>query len=357
MANTKTDPKTIIFTGISGSGSRDFCSRYACERGKVRVYDTGELIYRLQQNYPEEPPVPKSNLLNLHPKILGNLRDRAFESILNDINENKGKYDRVVIDTHAQFFWNDVVCNAWNWKYLDEINPDMFATIIDKPSDIKKRQMRTDEGKLQDHDLRALLVWQNAEVEVTKGWASKYKKPMYVLPSKQGPLAIESLLDNCFLMYFQMPMTYADEEANDKTSEFKERLLAVGKKINNLPTPVVDPRDIDIETGKGLSDSEKKAIERQTVHRDLNWYIKQATDLIAYYPEGTTISKGVSDESTRGFEAGKNAFVIYPAKNKSPFMGIATRVFESEKEFFKFFPEYMKQRIEFFRRSNQRIEC
>lgn len=350
MVNTK----TIIITGISGSGSKDFCARYAQEKGKVKVYDTGEMICRMAQNYPEEPPIPKENLLDLHPKILSNLRDSAFESILENINLRRGKYERFVIDTHAQFFWNDVIHNAWNWKYLDEISPDMFATIIDKPSVIKERQMRTEEGRLQDHDLRALLVWQNAEAEVTRGWALKYEKPMYVLPSKQGASTIESLLDNPFLIYFQMPMTHANNKANNKISEFKERLLAVGKNINNLPTPVIDPRDIDIETRKGLSDTEMRAIERQTVHRDLNWYIKEATDLVAYYPEGTTISKGVSDESTRGFETGKNAFVIYPVKNKSPFMGIATKVFGSEKEFFDFFPRYMEKRIEFFRRNTGR---
>ena len=353
MGNTK----KIVVTGISGSGSRDFCARYAhgnLGKENVKVYDTGEMICRMAQSYLEEPIIPKENLLNLHPKILGSLQDRAFEGIINDIEHNKGRYDRIVIDTHAQFFWNDVIHNAWNWKYLDEINPDMFVTVIDKPSAIKERQMQTEQGRLQNHDLRALLVWQNAEAEVTRGWALKYENPMYVLPSRQDGLTIESLLNNPFLIYFQMPMTHANEQQDRKITKFKKELLKVGLGVNNLPTPIIDPRHIDIETGEGLSDIERRAIARQTVHRDLNWYIKEATDLVAYYPEGTTISKGVSDESTRGFETGKNAFVIYPVKNKSPFMGIATKVFESEKEFFDFFPEYMKQRIEFFRRNSER---
>ena len=113
MDNTK----KIVVTGISGSGSRDFCARYA--RGNlgkedVKVYDTGEIICRMAQNYLEEPIIPKENLLNLHPKILGSLQDRAFEGIIDDIEDNKGRYDRIVIDTHAQFFWNDVLTNAYD---------------------------------------------------------------------------------------------------------------------------------------------------------------------------------------------------------------------------------------------------
>ena len=173
---------------------------------------------------------------------------------------------------------------------------------------------------------------------------------MYVLPSRQEPETIESLLGNSFLIYFQMPMTEASGEANKKISEFKENLLNIGRKINKLPTPVIDPRNIDIETGEGLSEKIQKTIRRQTVHRDLNWYIPQATDVIAFYPKGTNISKGVSDESTRGFETGKNAFVIFPKQETSPFMDIAKRVFKNEQEFFEFFPDYMKKTLKLYKR-------
>lgn len=342
--------KVIVVTGISGSGSRDFCSKYVESRKDVIVYNTGDMIYELAKNSSEEPPFPKENLLNLHPRVLNSLRDNVFEKILDSLQKDKRNYEKIVIDTHAQFFWNKIFENAYNWKYLSKLNSDMFVSIIDKPSSIKDIQM-TEEERRQDHDLVSLLIWQNMEVNVTKGWASNYQKPFYVFPKRQNPLIIESLLDNRFSIYFQMPMTEASSEQNKRISDFKKKLVDTGEEINGLPTPVIDPRDIDMETSFGLSEQEKEYIRSHTVHRDLDWYIPEVTDLVAFYPEGTSVSKGVSDESTRGFETGKNAFVIFSKTPTSPFMDIATKVFHSEDEFFKFFPDYMRMRIGQLRKS------
>lgn len=342
--------KVIVVTGISGSGSRDFCRRYAENREKVKIYHTGDMIYQLSLKCSEEPPIPIENFLNKRPSDLDKLREVVFEHIFRNLDEDRKKYDRIMIDTHGQFFWNDAFHNAYNWKHLGNLDTDLFISMIEKPSTIRLNQMRTEHGKSQGHDLRDLLLWQNIEVNVTSGWASNYRKPMYILPGKQDPKIIDSLLFNDFLVYFQMPMTEANAEQDRKISGFKEKLLNVGKRINSLATPLIDPRDIDIETGEDLSDRTKMTIRRQTVHRDLNWYIRQATDLVAFYPEGTSVSKGVSDESTRGFETGKSAFVVFPRKTTSPFMDISSRVFHSEDEFFEFFPPYMERRIEQFRR-------
>jgi len=344
--------KVIVVTGISGSGSREFCKRYVENREKVKLYHTGDMIYQLSLKCSEEPSIPIENFLNKRPSDLDKLRDMAFNQICRNLNEDRKNYDRIMIDTHGQFFWNDVFHNAYNWKHLGSLDADIFISMIDKPSVIRSNQMKTEQGKSQDHDLRDILLWQNIEVNVTSGWASNYRKPMYVLSGKQDPGIIDSLLFNNFLVYFQMPMTDANAEQDGKISSFKEKLINVGKGINHLPTPLIDPRDIDIETGADLSDMTKMIIRRQTVHRDLNWYIPQATDLVAFYPEGTSVSKGVSDESTRGFETGKSAFVVFPKKTTSPFMDISSRVFHSEDEFFEFFPPYMKRRIEQFRRAD-----
>jgi adenylate kinase len=343
--------KVIVVTGISGVGTHDFCSRYFENKEDVKIYNTGDMIYELAKNSSEEPPFPKENIFNLHSRILNSSRDKAFEQIIDNLREDKKNYNRVIIDTHAQFFWNNVFENAYNWKYLNQLNSDMFVSIIDKPSSIKDRQMRTEEGIKQDRDLVSLLIWQNMEVNVTKGWASNYQKPFYVFPKRQNPLIMESLLDTRFSIYFQMPMTEASSEQNKKISDFKKKLEEIGEKINGLPTPVIDPRDIDMETGLGLSEQERAYIRRHTVYRDLEWYIPEVTDLVAFYPEGTSISKGVSDESTRGFETGKNAFVIFSKTPTSPFIDIATRIFHSEEEFFKFFPDYMKKRMGDLRRN------
>jgi adenylate kinase len=342
--------KVITITGISGSGSKEFCETYKKNIENVRVYNVGDMIYEIAQNTPEEPAIPEKNFLNQSPKLLNAYRDRVFESILNKIKEDKKDYSRILIDTHAQFFWKDIYQNAYNWKHLNKIKSDMFISIIDKPSSIKENQMKTEQGKTQNHDFRDLLLWQNIEVNVTAGWASNFRKPMYVLPSKQDPTIIDSLLENDFLIYFQMPMTDASSEEDNEISNFKERLLDIGKKINNKPTPLIDPRDIDIETGENLLEKTKKAINRQTVMRDEEWYISKATTQVAFYPENSSYSVGVSDESKKGHETGKDTFVILPGRERlSPFID-KSKVFISTEKFFDFFPKYMEQAIEYYKR-------
>lgn len=342
-----TKAKRIVVTGIPGTGSTEFCAKcIETSSNSGKSYNLGDLLLVMAQQAPQKPPVPAENLINLHPELLNALGDRVFDNVLTLINKDQRSNDRLLVDMHAQFFWGDVFTNAYDWRHLARLNADLYVTLIEKPSTIQQRQLLTPQGRSQNYDLRDLLLWQNSEVNITAGWAANFRKPHYVLPGRQDPLTIESLLSSAFLIYFQMPMTDANGEADAKITQFKERLLDVGRQLNGLPTPLIDPRTIDIESGAGVSPKEERAIRLQTIHRDLNWYIAQSSDQVAYYPPGTTLSKGVSDETTRGFETGKNVFVIYPSEHTSPFMDIATRVFTSEAEFFDFYPQYMLQRMQ-----------
>jgi hypothetical protein len=151
-----------------------------------------------------------------------------------------------------------------------------------------------------------------------------------------------------------MPMTGITPEQNQRIEDFKNRLMDLGKKIVKMDIPIIDPRNIDMETGADLSYKVERAIRRHTNHKDLNWYIgRDASDLVAIYPEGTAISKGVSDETIRGLESGKNTFVIYPKphSNTSPFMDRAKKVFENETEFFEYYEKYLPQRLKELERS------
>lgn len=344
--------KVIVVTGISGSGSKEFCNQYSKIKGeegkKVKVYHTGEMIYELaKQAYPF---LPKQNLLNLHPTMLANLRDEAFDAITDNLDSDRKKYERIIIDTHAQFFWSNIYQNAYDWKYLGKIPADMFVTVIDKPSGIKEQQLKTEEGRAQKHDLRDLLLWQNVEVNVTEGWAKNYGKPMYVLARKQNPNVIDSLVENAFLIYSSFPMTDAASEANRKILKFKSDLRELRKEIDGIETPVIDPAYVDVET-ENINERERETIDAQTVHRDLNWSVKQSTHVVAYYPdEKVSLSKGVSDEIKEGMETGKFVYVIFPRERRSPFTKNVHGIFKNEDEFFEFFKEQMKADLERFKR-------
>ncbi len=342
--------KIIIVTGISGSGSGAFCARYPADQKKVKIYRTGDMLYEFAQEY-SPIPIPRENLLNLQPEILANLRDKVFKKITDNLASDRENYDIIFIDTHAQFFWNNVFENAYNWEHLKKTPVDMFITIVNKPSVIKENQLKKVMGRAQTHDLRDLLLWQNVEVNVTKGWASNYQKPMYVFSAKQNPIIIDALLGNLFLVYSSFPMTEVSGEDKQKIINFKEKLKNLRKEIDGQETPIIDPADIDVEPEEGISKAEKDAIDRQTVHRDLNWDIGQATHVVAYYPSSeVSLSKGVSDECTRARETGKYVFVIIPKAHLSPFMDIAHKIFKDEEEFFVFFKEHIRQSLEYFKR-------
>jgi len=343
--------KIITVTGISGSGSREFCEKYSKNRSGVKTYYTGDMIYENAQRK-GQPRIPHSNIINLHPFILEDVINRTFEKIYQNLELDMKNYDRIIIDTHAQFFWNKVFYDVHSPEHLRKIPSDMFITIIDKPSTIKEKQMKTEQGLSQNHDLADLLYWQNVEANITSGWAREYDKPNYILPSKQNPLDMDSLLDNSFLVYSSFPMTDASPEATRKINEFKKRLREVRKKIDGRETPIIDPADIDIESEEGLSQREIDAIRWHTVHRDLNWYVRKSSHTIAFYPDDKTqLSKGVGDECTRAMDVGRNVYVICPRENTSPFLDIAHKVFKDEEEFFNFFEEHLKNKLKSYERN------
>ncbi|MDD5417898.1 MAG: AAA family ATPase [Candidatus Nanoarchaeia archaeon] len=366
-------PKVIVVTGISGSRSKEFCTKYAPESKSVKVYHTGDMLYeKAKESFKDY--TPKENLLNIELSTLNLLRNSVFKQIADEIKNPKKEYDRIIIDTHAKFFWNYVYHNAFDLSYLNMISADLFITIIDKPSAILTNQRRKEMGRAQKHDLEDILFWQNNEVDTTEHMSAVGKqKPFYILPSKQDPIIIENLLKSKFLIYLSMPMTDCNSEANSKVTDFAEKLNNVGIEITGCPTPVIDPRTIDIEHDKEilkfmgkkdaseLDEAEKQVFERfklindsQTIHRDLNWYIGKSTHVVAYYPPGTEISKGVSDECTRAFESRKYVYVVFPKKNKSPFIRISHDVFENGDEFLDFFKNHIKSKINDFKRSDKK---
>ena len=81
--------KIIIVTGISGSGSRYFISRYPTDKKRVKIYHTGDMLYDFSQAF-SSTPIPKENLLNLQPDMLANLRDKVFENIIDNLEEDIG---------------------------------------------------------------------------------------------------------------------------------------------------------------------------------------------------------------------------------------------------------------------------
>jgi len=349
------DKKTIIVTGIPGAGTKQFCERYKADTEgighNVQIYNAADYLLDASQRGPTFPPIGVKGILNMHPETLAAYRKTAFSNMYSDMKSRRNsQVDRHIIDMHAVMDWNKTTTLAWEYDTLHRFNADMYVSVIDKPSSVRANQRGTPH-EAQNHGLDSLLYWMNNEVNMTEVFGQMTKKPVYILPVKQPGFTVESLLENYFLMYYQMSMTDATEEGYRRVSEFKAEIERLGAEINGLPTPIIDPRHIDIEPLDGLPQNEVDAINHQTTHRDLVWYIGKATDQVALYPEGAKLSVGVSQETMRGHETGNETFVIYKPKSdridaRSPFFEISERVFDNDQQFLEFFPEYYARRLE-----------
>jgi len=347
--------KIIAVTGISGSGSKKFCDKYLAEPrfGEKKLFHTERMLKdHLQRALRRN--VAQENLLNLHEDILMLAKYHLMDNLHKEVEGIYNKVDRIIIDTHALFFWDKVYRDGFDLA-LSKIPIDMFVTIIDKPSSIKDRQMQTIQGKMQSHNLENLLSWQQSEVRETDKMAQHLKKPHYIFSNKQNPESVESLFDNRLLIYASFPMTDADDETTKKINEFKYELRNLRKKLygeNELEIPLIDPAEIDIETGDGISDSEKEAIGQHTIYRDLKWDVGKATHTIAYYPNAETdLSAGVTHECIEAKQTGKHVYLITPRVKKSPFLEFsALEQFEDKERFLQFFTEKIVEDLKTYKR-------
>ncbi|MEI6731217.1 MAG: AAA family ATPase [archaeon] len=342
------DGKVILVSGISGSGSREFCRRYDSHRieSGVKVHNTG-MMMRERAGTRLDRYIPRENFPNLHSDTLSLLEYGVFDEIRRNLPQDKQSYGRIIIDTHAMLLWNQVYRNSLKDKHLEGINPDIFINIIDKPSAVRNRQLETEQGRSQKHDLRDILLWMQQEVIATQRIAENYKSPHYIFSNKQNPESVESLLMNRFLIYSSFPMTDADAETTMKIVEFKKNLRNLGRDVLGLglETPVIDPADIDIESDVGLSPEEKDAIKWHTIHRDLKYDVGKATHVIAYYPNARTdLSMGVGHECIEGINTGKHVYLITPRVNRSPFLEKNAKIyFPTAEEFLAFFRTKFKE--------------
>lgn len=120
--------KKVVIAGIPGSGSTQFCEGYEqanIHRLRILNFNMGEILLESAKNTLHRPPIPAENLLNLNPELLSALQKKAFDKVLLKIKNSENSCDRILIDMHCQFFWNDIFWNAYDWSDLSELGADM----------------------------------------------------------------------------------------------------------------------------------------------------------------------------------------------------------------------------------------
>lgn len=319
-----------LITAISGSGRKEYLKEfeeYAKKLGKrVKVYHVGEMLF--EQAAKANINVTKENILNTNPHTLAALRASVFEKILGEVDENKKKYDAIILSVHAFFYWKKAFHRAYDRFYLTQSNPNLYLTLIGNEALIKKGLGSRNQWKREHMNVREISLWQNVEVETTASWADIMGKPFYVCPTGQPLGTLYKLLFMGHLepAYISMPMTHLPGA--------KARIENWAKELEKYFV-VFDPRTHEVGPTKlyGRSDA---TISNQTVKRDLYWLIRQSKKVIAFFPK-VVASPGVINELREAHETNKEVWLIYPEKLGSPFIAYYyDRIFKNEKDFFTF---------------------
>lgn len=319
-----------LITAISGSGRKDYLKQfeeYAKKLGKrVKIYHVGEMLF--EQAAKANINVTKENILNTNPHTLAALRGAVFEKILGELDENKKKYDAIILSAHAFFYWGKAFHRAYDRFYLTQTNPDIYLTLLGVETSTKKALGAREQWKHQRITVPEISLWQNVEIETTASWADIMEKPFYTFPTTQtlGTLYKILFIPHLETVYISMPMTHLPGE--------KSRIDAWAKKLEEYFI-VFDPRKYEVGPTK-LYGKSNVTVSRQTVKRDLHYFIHQSKKVIGFFPK-VVASPGVINELREAHETNKEVWLIYPEKSGSPFIAYYyDRIFHNEKEFFTF---------------------
>ncbi|MBN2052989.1 AAA family ATPase [Candidatus Woesearchaeota archaeon] len=315
----------VFLTTISETDKKTYIEetvRIAKKNGhSIKYISLGAMLMEELKSDLDATFVPK-NVLNIDEEF----RALAMKNLIQKLKGEVKKHKNLIISGHATFFWKKNFTNAFNWKYLRDIKPDMFITLIDNTDNIKNRMNVSEQWKEQKMTPEQILAWQNVEVNTTAGWAQLFNKPHYIIPRNESRDLLYKLMlkPETELIYVSFPMTnIKDPVTRKKIDTF----------IRNLEKyfAVLNPRSIEL--GQEFGEAEAA----QTFLRDLKWFTGKANKIIVYFLPQLVFSAGVLTEINHAFETTKEVWMILPKRFYGPFeKHLISEMFYSEEEFFKF---------------------
>ncbi|MCD6562833.1 MAG: AAA family ATPase [Thermoproteales archaeon] len=361
----------IIFaSGISGSDKISYLKKVSSiSSGTIDIIDVGDLMFKKSQQLGIE--IPEGKILDLDPLALDYLRAVTFEEILRIINNYRGtEGHELIISTHTCFRWKKHLMPAFNFYYLNKINPDIYITILDNAQFIWARLQRSQwKNRLS---LKDILVWRDEETFITEMLAEYQKKPFYIISRNEPPELLKDIIINvekakklgkkqALKAYLSYPITYmkGDSSWMERKEHVKKQLREAGivvfdpisieeadviglaeeaksRNENNIPIKLEDDEEILIPIEE--IEKSKEDILDQIVARDYK-LIEQSDVIIVFYPV-TTLSPGVLSEINYGFTHNKEVYAIFPYRSRSPFFDYyTTAVFENVESLIEYFRE------------------
>ena len=338
--------KLIAFvTGISGSGRLDLLNEVQRLNPRLHVIDVGTRMYKKSEELGVQ--IPEGKILDMDPLALDYLRAVTFEDILREIES--ASHDVVAISTHVCFRWKKHLMQAFNFYYVNKLNPDVYVNIVDNAHNIYARltASKACRGRLSVKDI---LVWRDEEFFITKMLADYKRKPCYVFPRREDPSMLARILFDVEKAlkegkkplrkaYLSYPITHVkgDERFFEEKEEIKRRLKDAGIVVFD-PISIEDSALIDLalkakEAGKDHVELQEEGVEvrlsvqdllsaiedirDQIVARDYQ-LINQSDMIVVFYPV-RVLSPGVLSEVKYGYTHNKDVYALFPHEDASPF--------------------------------------
>lgn len=345
----------VVTTAIPGSGREAhlnaFYRKCEAEGVSVKSFDVGKLMFEQAKNIGVH--LTEDKVLNTPIATLNTIRAVVLERVLQDLPELKEKYDVVIINVHAFFYWRHSYIRALDTYYLAQLKPDWYITFLnDVDSTLQDLRARPQwqrelfrDGLAPTYAVEKILDWQSIEVEITHMWADHSDANFFVIPSKAGPAILYRLLMEPWrkIFYFGMPLTLVGNNAEARAS--------IDELAHWLHRHVilVDPRHVEPLSPEHLNNVYMPMYD-QVVRRDLHWLIPECRDGMVAFHFKDIFSAGEAHEMRENHETNRDVFLIYPPGKISPFMTRWTDhpIFRSDEEFKAYFtqwlgPEYMQK--------------
>ena len=122
----------IVTTAISGSGRSEYLEglrEHASRHGKkIKIYHVGDMLF--EHAHKTGLTLTPENILNSNPAVINAVRSAVFEAIMAELPKVLKKFDAVIINVHAMFFWKHVFQRTWDNYYIPQLKPDLFVTFI-----------------------------------------------------------------------------------------------------------------------------------------------------------------------------------------------------------------------------------
>ena len=343
---------------MSGSGRREYLSTVvdiAKKKGKKIVQiSVGDKMYSKSDELGYS--IPNGTILDTSERSLDYLRSAVFEEII----RMKDKTENLLVDTHACFRWHKHLTNAFDYYYLNKLDPDLYITITDSIYSIFGR-LQTNQWKGKNN-LAELLAWRDEEELLTRTFARIQRKKHFLIARNEPPETLYNLIFEPEIKkaYLSYPISGGEKEDILEVQKVRDELrknliifdplsikdveglsqaLALKKKgKKSIQIPFVDDDGTEKDTKILIEELEQVEVylKDHTVARDYT-LIKQSNFVIVYYYNPSLNSPGVQREMRYAKDAGKRVILYYPRATMSPFqeMDIA-RHFRDKNKFTRF---------------------